>query len=115
MYRIWNNFKTTLLLSGLMGLCLAVGYLLGGPAALLPALLIGAGMNLIAFFFSDKIALATVRATEIGPRRRPGPLADRSEPCRPGRSAHAPRLSLAGRGAQRLCHGGAAPVIAPCA
>ena len=67
MYKVWNNFKTTLLLSGLMGLCLAVGYLLGGPQALLPALLIGAGMNLVAFFFSDRIALATVRAVEIGP------------------------------------------------
>lgn len=65
MYKIWNNFKTTLLLSLLMGLCLAVGYLLGGRSALFPALLIGAGMNFFAFFFSDKIALATMRAREI--------------------------------------------------
>ncbi len=71
MYRIWNNFKTTLLLSGLMGLCLAVGYLIGGQGALLPALAIGAGMNVLAYFFSDKIALATVRATEIGPKDDP--------------------------------------------
>ncbi len=67
MYRLWNNVKTTMLLSGLMGLCLGVGYLLGGQAALLPALAIGAGLNVFAFFFSDKIALATVRAVEIGP------------------------------------------------
>jgi heat shock protein HtpX len=65
MYKIWNNFKTTLLLSSLMGLCLAVGYLLGGRAALFPALIIGAGMNFLAFFFSDKIALATMRARQI--------------------------------------------------
>ena len=65
MYKIWNNFKTTLLLSLLMGLCLSVGYLLGGQAALFPALMIGAGMNFFAFFFSDKIALATMRATQI--------------------------------------------------
>ena len=65
MYRMWNNFKTTLLLSLLMGLCLAVGYLLGGRNALFPALLIGAGMNFFAFFFSDKIALATMRARQI--------------------------------------------------
>jgi len=65
MYKVWNNFKTTLLMAGLMGLCLAVGYLIGGQSALLPALIIGAVMNLFAFFFSDKIALATVRATEI--------------------------------------------------
>jgi len=65
MYKMWNNFKTTLLMAGLMGLCLAIGYLIGGQSALLPALIIGAVINLFAFFFSDKIALATVRATEI--------------------------------------------------
>jgi len=65
MYKVWNNFKTTLLMAGLMGLCLAIGYLIGGQSALLPALVIGAVINLFAFFFSDKIALATVRATEI--------------------------------------------------
>lgn len=68
---LWNNFKTTLLLSGLMGLCLGVGYLIGGPAALLPALVIGGAMNVLAYFFSDKIALATMRATEIGPNDDP--------------------------------------------
>lgn len=65
MYKVWNNFKTTLLMAGLMGLCLAIGYLIGGQSALLPALVIGAVINFFAFFFSDKIALATVRATEI--------------------------------------------------
>lgn len=65
MYKVWNNFKTTLLMSLLTGLCLAVGYLLGGQAALIPALVIGAGINFFAFFFSDKIALATMRAREI--------------------------------------------------
>jgi heat shock protein HtpX len=49
-------------MSGLMGLCLAVGYVIGGQNALLPALAIGAVLNLFAFFFSDKIALATMRA-----------------------------------------------------
>ena len=65
MYKIWNNFKTGLLLSLLMGLCLAIGYLLGGQAALLPALVIGAALNFFAFFFSDKIALATMRDRQI--------------------------------------------------
>ncbi len=65
MYSLWNNFKTMLLMSGLMGLCLAIGYLIGGPQALIPALIIGGVMNFIAFFFSDKIALATVRAVEV--------------------------------------------------
>jgi heat shock protein HtpX len=65
MDRLWNNLKTTMLMGSLMGLCLAVGYLIGGQAALLPALIIGGVMNLFAYFFSDKIALATMHATEI--------------------------------------------------
>lgn len=61
----WNHGKTTLLLGALMGLCLGVGYLIGGPRALLPALLLGGVMNVLAYFFSDRIALATVGAQEI--------------------------------------------------
>jgi heat shock protein HtpX len=61
----WNNLKTTTLMAGLMGLCLGVAYLLGGPQALLPALILGGVLNLVAFFYSDKIALATMRAQEV--------------------------------------------------
>jgi len=49
----------------LMGLCLAIGCLLGGEGALLPALVIGAVINFFIFVFSDRIALATARASEI--------------------------------------------------
>ena len=65
MIMLWDNFKTTVLMAGLMGLCLAIGYAIGGQQALLPALLIGGMMNLFALFFSDKIALATVRARPV--------------------------------------------------
>jgi heat shock protein HtpX len=65
MGRLVNNLKTTLLMGSLMGLCLAVGYLIGGPSALLPALVIGGAMNLFAYYFSDKIALATMHAQEV--------------------------------------------------
>jgi heat shock protein HtpX len=65
MYRFVNNLKTTMLMGSLMGLCLAVGYLIGGHGALLPAFVLGGMVNLLAYFFSDKIALATMRATEI--------------------------------------------------
>ena len=71
MYSIWNNLKTTLLMAGLMGLCLVVGYLIGGQAALIPALVIGGVLNFFAFFFSDKIALATMRAAEISRENDP--------------------------------------------
>jgi heat shock protein HtpX len=65
MYKVLNNFKTVTLMAALMGSCLAIGYLIGGQSALLPAFVVGAVINLFAFFFSDKIALATVRATEV--------------------------------------------------
>jgi len=67
MSRLWNNMKTTLLMGSLMGLCLGVGYLLGGQIGIFYAFIVGGVMNFIAFFFSDKIALATMRAQEIGP------------------------------------------------
>lgn len=66
-----NNLKTTLLMGSLMGLCLGVGYLIGGPHAMIYAFVFGGIMNLIAFFFSDKIALATMRAQQIGPDEDP--------------------------------------------
>jgi heat shock protein HtpX len=65
MYKLWNNAKTSFLLAALMGLCLGIGYLIGGRGALIPALIIGGGMNVLAYFFSDRIALATMRAREI--------------------------------------------------
>jgi len=71
MYQLWNNFKTTLLMGGLMGLCLGVGYLIGGENALLPALLLGGVINMAAYFFSDKIALATVRARPVSRQEDP--------------------------------------------
>lgn len=107
MYRILNNVKTTLLLSALMGLCLAVGYLLGGRAALLPALAIGGVMNIVAFFFSDKIALATMRATEVSRQDDPAlwqmvrQLADRARLPMPRvyiSPAPAPNAFATGRG-----------------
>jgi len=107
MYKIWNNFKTTLLLSLLMGLCLAVGYLLGGRAALFPALMVGALMNFFAFFFSDKIALATMRARQISRQEDPllwdtvQELAERAELPMPRvyiSPAPAPNAFATGRG-----------------
>jgi heat shock protein HtpX len=65
MHRFFNNFKTTVLMAALMGLCMAIGYAFAGPRALFPALMIGAVMNFFAFFFSDKIALGTMGARPV--------------------------------------------------
>jgi uncharacterized membrane protein len=45
MCRFLNNFKTTLLMAVLVGLCMAIGYAIGGPDAILPALMVPAVMN----------------------------------------------------------------------
>lgn len=65
MSAFWNGTKTTLLMAALMGLALGIGYLIGGPGAMAIALVLGGAVNLVAFFFSDKIALATMQAREI--------------------------------------------------
>jgi len=64
---MWNNFKTTILMGSLFGLCLGLGYLLGNgkPSIMLIAFLLGGAMNFIAYFFSDKIALMTMQAKQI--------------------------------------------------
>ncbi|OHB60683.1 MAG: hypothetical protein A2Y12_04885 [Planctomycetes bacterium GWF2_42_9] len=70
---MWNNFKTTILMSSLMGLCLGLGYLLGHGKSniMLMALLMGGVMNFIAYFFSDKFALMTMQAKQIDSKDDP--------------------------------------------
>jgi heat shock protein HtpX len=66
MVRFVNNLKTVILLGGLMGLCLAVGSMFGQHGLIL-GLMFGGIMNLVAWFFSDKIALAAMQAKEVTP------------------------------------------------
>ena len=68
---MWNNLKTTILLAAMTGLVLAVGEWWGGQNGLILALVIAAGMNLVSYFFSDKIALASSGAQPIS--REDGP------------------------------------------
>lgn len=60
-----NNAKTVLLLGALMGLVIGVGYALGGPNAILPAVVIAVVMNFVAFFFSGTIAIKSMRGREV--------------------------------------------------
>jgi heat shock protein HtpX len=59
-----NYLKTTLLLAGLSGLLLAIGALLGG-AWITIMLIVAIGMNGVAYFFSDKIAIRAARAVPV--------------------------------------------------
>lgn len=62
-----NNLKTTLLLAGMGGLIVAIGGYVGGGAGATIALVIGLGINLASYFFSDKLAIMAARAQEVGP------------------------------------------------
>jgi heat shock protein HtpX len=67
MSQFYNNVKTAILLGLLTGLILFAGFAIGGSQGLLIALILSAVMNFTAFFFSDKIAIASMRAEEVGP------------------------------------------------
>jgi len=60
----WNNTKTAMLMGGLMGLLAIVGAQ-WGESGLMVALVIGGAMNFFAWFFSDKIAIASMRGREL--------------------------------------------------
>src|SRR5947207_7480842 len=60
-----NAFKPALLLTALTLLLMGIGRYLGGENGMLWALIIAGVMNFVAYFFSDKIALATYRAQPV--------------------------------------------------
>jgi len=66
-----NYFKTALLLAGLTGFFLVAGYLLGGQTGLVLALVVALGMNLFAYWNSDKMVLRMSNAQEVGPETAP--------------------------------------------
>jgi heat shock protein HtpX len=66
-----NHAKTATLLAALMGLCMVVGYFAGGPQGLVFGFLFGGVGNLIAFFYSDKLAMASMGGQEVAPEEAP--------------------------------------------
>jgi len=60
-----NAFKTAFLLTALTLLLMGLGRYFGGENGMLWALIIAGVMNFVAYFFSDKIALATYRAQPV--------------------------------------------------
>jgi heat shock protein HtpX len=60
-----NTFKTFILLAGLTALLLVIGQGLGGRSGLYFALFMALIMNLVGYWFSDKIALAMSGAKEV--------------------------------------------------
>ena len=60
-----NTFKTAFLLTALTLLLMAIGRAFGGQTGMIWALIIATGTKFVAYFFSDKIALATYRAQPV--------------------------------------------------
>jgi len=66
-----NFFRTAVLLAAMTALFLTVGFLLGGKTGVLIALVVALGMNLFAYWNSDKMVLRMANAQEIGPQDAP--------------------------------------------
>jgi heat shock protein HtpX len=66
-----NMFRTAILMAFLTGLFIAIGYLIGGGSGMLIAFLFAAGMNLFAYWNSDKLVLRMYRAREVDERSAP--------------------------------------------
>jgi heat shock protein HtpX len=60
-----NYLRTAVLLAGITGLFLAIGYLIGGQSGMLIALAIAGAMNLFAYWNSDKMVLSMYGAREV--------------------------------------------------
>lgn len=67
-----NIFRTGVLIAGLTSVFLFCGFLLGGEAGMLIALLVAIGMNGFAYWNSDKIVLRMYGAREVDESSAPG-------------------------------------------
>lgn len=66
MSMLYNNIKTVLFLGGLTALMLWFGSFFG-QGGLIFAFILAFVMNVVGFFFSDKIAIASVQGQQVGP------------------------------------------------
>ena len=60
-----------MLLAAMMALFLAAGSAIGGPKGMIIAFIFGGMMNIVAYFYSDKIALATMKAKVVTEKEAP--------------------------------------------
>jgi heat shock protein HtpX len=60
-----NWLKTSILMAGIVALFGAVGAMIGGQQGMLIALLVGGGMNVWAYWFSDKMVLKMYNARQV--------------------------------------------------
>ncbi len=60
-----NHLKTFTLLAALTALFVGLGYMIGGPAGMLIALVVAGGMNLFSYWNADRIVLKMYRAQPV--------------------------------------------------
>ena len=60
-----NVLRTGILMAAMTGLFLAAGFLIGGQSGMVIAFVIAAGMNVFAYWNSDKMVLRMYRAREV--------------------------------------------------
>ena len=66
-----NTMRTGLLMAAMMGLFLAVGYIIGREQGMLIAFVIAAGMNIFAYWNADKMVLRMHGAREVDQQSAP--------------------------------------------
>ena len=66
-----NYLRTVILLAGLTGLFMAVGYLIGGAGGAVIALVIAAATNLFSYWNADRLVLSMHNAQEVDERSAP--------------------------------------------
>ena len=70
MHRFMNSLKTVIFLGLLFGIVLAIGSI-WGKQGIIMAFFIGGMMNVVAYFFSDKIALSMMHAQQVDAKTAP--------------------------------------------
>ncbi len=66
-----NTLRTGMLLAALTAIFMGVGYMIGGSTGAMLALLVAGGMNVFAYWNSDKMVLSMNRAREVDERSAP--------------------------------------------
>ena len=62
-------FRTAMLLAGMTGLFVAIGFMIGGQQGMLIAFAVACAMNLFAYWNSDKAVLRMANAQPVGPTK----------------------------------------------
>ena len=66
-----SYFRTAILLAAMTALFMGIGFLIGGQTGMIIALLVAGGMNLFAYWNSDKMMLRMYGAREVDARSAP--------------------------------------------